>query len=362
MPILSRALHILILTGLSPINEKKHIWMSYLDNYSKRQLLSKIASSSCSSYSSSLGWRWRQGHHQHKLTIQESFPSLLFLFIQLCIKNVSVPFRDITFKVAWIICRSIGFSLDLCCLLSLAFNSFPLSSTHLPSPGPPMGSLPGSEAVPRHPTKRYLHIIAVSAFGNLTVKSSLSLDNLLSPSQSGEFSHWCWSWPCPPRSSTSTQHAPSSTGRVVASSSRSTPSSSPPSTQQCSSSDSDRPWSQATKYFSSCWPVCSPTLSEHLEASSSTEMCPVASASPTSPCSSRCNKEPTTTNQPTNQSTTNQPTKAQRITGCLKTSCLHNAAEPRYPCQSAAFLATGNLNKTWTRNCFSVVSYFLTET
>ena len=152
-----------------------------------------------------------------------------------------MPFRDITFKVAWIICRSIGFSLDLCCLLSLVFNSSPLSSTHLPSPGPPMGSLPGSEAVPRHPTKRYLHIIAVSAFGNLTVKSSLSLDNLLSPSQSGEFSHWCWSWPCPPRSSTSTQHAPSSTGRVVASSSRSTPSSSPPSTQQCSSSDSDRP-------------------------------------------------------------------------------------------------------------------------
>ena len=165
------------------------------------------------------------------------FQVCYFFFIQLCIKNVNLPRPDITFKVAWIICRSIGFSLDLCCLLSLAFNSSSFSSTHLPSPGPPMGSLPGSEAVPRHPTKRYLHIIAVSAFGNLTAKSSLSLDN----SQSGEFSHWCWSWPCPPRSSTFTQHAPSSTARVVASSSRSTPSSSPPSTQQCSSSDSDRP-------------------------------------------------------------------------------------------------------------------------
>ena len=213
--------------------------MTNLDNYSKRQLLSKIASPSCSSYSSSLGWSGRQGHNQ--LTIQESFPSLLFFFIQLCIKNVSLPRPDITFKVAWIICRSIGFSLDLCCLLSLAFNSSSVSSTHLPSQGPPMGSLPGSEAVPRHPTKRYLHIIALSAFGNLTLKSSLSLDNLLFPSQSGEFSHWCWSWPCPPRSSTFTQRAPSSTERVVASSSRSTPSSSPPSTQQCSSSDSDRP-------------------------------------------------------------------------------------------------------------------------
>ena len=52
------------------------------------------------------------------------------------------------------------------------------------------------------------------------------------------------------------------------------------------------------------------------------------------------------TNQPTYQSTTSQPTKAQRITGCLKTSCLHNAAEPRCPCQSAAFLAIGNLNQT----------------
>jgi len=80
-------------------------------------------------------------------------------------------------KVAWIICRSIGFSLDLCCLLSLAFSSSSFSSTHLPSPGPPMGSLPGSEAVPRHPTKRYLHIIALSAFvwGVFTLVLELAL-------------------------------------------------------------------------------------------------------------------------------------------------------------------------------------------
>jgi len=71
-------------------------------------------------------------------------------------------------KVAWTICRSIGFSLDLCCLLSLAIPS-PSSFSPPCSPGssfspPAFGSSPGSEAATRHPTKRYLHLLAASAF------------------------------------------------------------------------------------------------------------------------------------------------------------------------------------------------------
>merc|ERR1712130_227712 len=71
-------------------------------------------------------------------------------------------------KVSWTICRSIGFSLDLCCLLSLALltssasSSSSSSSTCCP-PCSPAGASPGSEAAPRHPTKRYLQLLTVSA-------------------------------------------------------------------------------------------------------------------------------------------------------------------------------------------------------
>jgi len=67
-------------------------------------------------------------------------------------------------KVGWTICRSIGFSLDLCCLLSLAFPSSSSStSTWCPPGSPTPGASPGSETAPRHPTKRYLQLLAASA-------------------------------------------------------------------------------------------------------------------------------------------------------------------------------------------------------
>jgi len=80
-------------------------------------------------------------------------------------------------KVAWTICRSIGFSLELCCLLSLALPSSSPSSCPPSSPGAP-GASPGSEAATRHPTKRYLLLLAASAFGHLSSHTNETMNQL----------------------------------------------------------------------------------------------------------------------------------------------------------------------------------------